>query len=500
MRVILLVLFIQIAGVAHAQYNGNIWCFGDSAGINFNSNSTFTTAVKSRGSCASIADSLNGLLCYAYTRATITGNTTLLFNGQNQPVINGTNIIGQGWYRELTFIPYPGNDSLFYLFCIGVNNSGPPGLFYSIINYKANNGTGIVISKNNQLLNFNSCDGLTAIKHGNGRDWWVFYKKALVSNNQVYRFLITPNAVSNTMIQSIGTTTSTNNELMLFNHKGDKMLITNAGGLIEYFDFNRCSGLLSNPIVIRPENYNPKYEFWYSAFSPNDSICYLSTGNTTSYLYQLKMYANNIWNSRNVIDSFSTINYAGGDLKLAPDGKIYYARAYNDGLNNNYPYPDTTYNMYNMNLSVINSPDSPGVACNFTPFSYYLAGNRTYWGLPNNPDYSMPALAGSICDTITGIQNLLVDVEKTTLQTSYVAAWQKLFVNALNLKGKKVTLKIFDINGREVFNSQNGFYSPLGGKGAFTQDVDCSNLVSGLYLVVLFTEKEKLSSKFVKLD
>jgi hypothetical protein len=53
-----------------------------------------------------------------------------------------------------------------------------------------------------------------------------------------------------------------------------------------------------------------------------------------------------------------------------------------------------------MNLGVINQPDSPAVSCDFQPFSFYLGGKRTYWGLPNNPDYDLGPLIGSGCDTL----------------------------------------------------------------------------------------------------
>ena len=60
-------------------------------------------------------------------------------------------------------------------------------------------------------------------------------------------------------------------------------------------------------------------------------------------------------------------------------------------------------------------------------------------------------------------------------------------------------LKIFDVNGREVFSARKDSPSGAGGSGGyFTQDVDVSNLASGMYLVNLITEKETLSTKFVK--
>ena len=99
---------------------GNIWCFGDSAGMDFNTNTptTFTTSVKSRGSCASISDSLGQLLMYSYTRATVIGNTTKVFNKTHTLMQNGDNIVGEGWYYENIFIPSPSNSSEYYLFSI----------------------------------------------------------------------------------------------------------------------------------------------------------------------------------------------------------------------------------------------------------------------------------------------------------------------------------------------------------------------------------------------
>lgn len=69
----------------------------------------------------------------------------------------------------------------------------------------------------------------------------------------------------------------------------------------------------------------------------------------------------------------------------------------------------------NENLGVINLPDSPGLACNFQPWSFYLGGKRTYWGLPNNPDYELGPVTGSICDTLTGINYI---EQKRTMQSS----------------------------------------------------------------------------------
>ncbi|MBK8846508.1 MAG: hypothetical protein IPO27_08220 [Bacteroidetes bacterium] len=63
-----------------------------------------------------------------------------------------------------------------------------------------------------------------------------------------------------------------------------------------------------------------------------------------------------------------------------------------------YPFPDSVHNYINENLNVINEPDSDN--CNFTPFSFTSVAKRTYYGLPNNPNYELGRLYGSPCDTL----------------------------------------------------------------------------------------------------
>jgi hypothetical protein len=111
-------------------------------------------------------------------------------------------------------------------------------------------------------------------------------------------------------------------------------------------------------------------------------------------------------------------------LKLGPDNKIYLSSVYNNLQTISYPYPDTVYSIYNSYLGVINSPDNIGAACDFQPYSFYLGGKRTYYGLPNNPDYDLPALVGSPCDTLVGIGEA-PQIQQTTLNVFYHTAWEK---------------------------------------------------------------------------
>jgi hypothetical protein len=67
-------------------------------------------------------------------------------------------------------------------------------------------------------------------------------------------------------------------------------------------------------------------------------------------------------------------------------------------------------------------------------------------------------------------------------------------VTAKNIKGKDVTVSIYDGRGSLKFEIQH----LKSNAGYFTLDVDCVGWASGLYAIHLQTEKEVLSKKFVK--
>ncbi|HRC32433.1 MAG TPA: T9SS type A sorting domain-containing protein [Bacteroidia bacterium] len=498
-----LLIFLFFTFNGQSQFKNNIWCFGDSAGINFvnpNSPSTFITSVKSRGSCVSICDTNSNVLFYAYTRAGLAGNTTLVKDRNNNPMQNGTNVLGQGWYYELIIVPFPSDTNKYYLFSIGVSNSSPYGLYYSIIDMTLNNGLGAVTQKNIQVNNMKANDGLTAIQHGNGRDWWLLFRGVTTNlNNTYFKYLIDKNGVLLNDTQNIGSITNIGFIKYSFDKTGNKLVMVYYNGLCETFDFDRCTGQLSNNVSVRPPTPVPPPipEFWSCDFSPNGRFLYIATSGyyNAAYLIQVDLLNPLLYATADTIDSITGLESPGGQLKRGPDDKIYWSCAWIDSLGTwNYPYPNTpaSFNMYNMNLSVINSPDSLGAACNFTPYSFYLGGARTYWGLPNNPDYDLGPLKGSPCDTLTLLTPALSKGEGV-MQITYVAAWEKLFVNASGLKGKNVTITIYDGRGSLMFEVQ----SLKAVNGYFTLDLDCSGWAGGVYVVHLETEREVLSKKFI---
>ncbi|MCX6290981.1 MAG: hypothetical protein NT126_04390, partial [Bacteroidetes bacterium] len=302
MKKVLLIFFLTVASVncVFSQFTDRYWCFGDSAGIDFNNLNnpvSGNSILRSRGTCVSICDSIGNLLFYASTPHVDlwlnpgTYDFGYVVNKNNQIMDGGDSLKAAAWYQEMIIVPDPGNINRFYLFTAGVTSTPIPGFYYSVIDLSYNGGLGRVVQKNIRLQSFPVCDGLAAVKHGNGRDWWVFLRHwdatGATQNDEYYSYLV-------------------------------------GQDLIESYDFNRCTGLLSNVNTIQPQRLSQPYSnYWHFAISPNATKLYVSSiyngpNQDTSYLYQFDLTATNILASRTTLHTFLAPSVAGL-LQTGPD-------------------------------------------------------------------------------------------------------------------------------------------------------------------------------------
>jgi hypothetical protein len=484
---IFLILLLAIIN-CDAQKSGYVWTFGDSAGIDFNNLSSpqpIVSNLDSRGSCVSISDTNGGLLFYSGISINTIGFSASLYNSNNQLISNGDSIVGEGWYKELLILPMPNFYRKYYIFSIDISSYF--GFYYSIVDMNLNGGLGDVTLKNQTLHNTRMADCLGSIKHANGRDWWIFTRtQANNFDDKYYRYLVSPNGIDSMPAQQIGTGSQTGFVEFKWNKQGDKMAMVNYAGLIELYDFDRCTGLLSNPITVRqPVIVSPAPAIWSCEFSSSGDILYISASPIipdSSRLIQIDLtnYPNNI-----TMDTLWATYYpkvTAGALKRGPDDKIYFSCAYVPSNFNNYPYADSMYNQYNMNLGVINSPDSLGLACDFQPWSFYLNGKRTYWGLPNNPDYDMGPVVGSICDslstgfaTITNTKGVIHKVFPNPNNGAFYIELTQTFA-------KPVWAELYDIQGklcaRQLIDNTH-----------YTTPIRFEQVVAGIYTLKLSTNK-----------
>ncbi len=260
----LIVILLLLQGVnSDAQKRNYHWCFGDSAGIDFNNlnNPSATTSILcSKGSSTSIADINGNLQLYCSYDTDLFNGTGFSWNGEvytknNTLMQDGDSLIFGGWYDEVIVVPSPGDSAKVYLFYVGIINGAPMGYHYALVDLNYNGGLGKVVQKNIQLNNEIMIDALAAVKHGNGRDWWVIAKNRynLYASDTILEYLVTPSGITGPFKLNSTVPNYPSFSNFTFSSDGSKFLYTAVTGLIMTLDFDRCTGQISNPVVIKPE-------------------------------------------------------------------------------------------------------------------------------------------------------------------------------------------------------------------------------------------------------
>ncbi|HMQ60598.1 MAG TPA: PKD domain-containing protein [Flavilitoribacter sp.] len=406
----LLLLFYLSGPAALAQpKHDNVWILGydpnieqDSLGgtiIDFSegvANASFFEIPLDMNLTASISDSAGQLLFYTNGCSIVNRNHELMLNGES--INEGyfwDGYCGEGLYYPSTegalVLPAPGSDSLYYLFHYWINDDSifyGAQLRYSLIDFRLDNGLGGVVEKNTVLLTGDLQDQIEAVRHANGRDWWVILPE--YTSNRYFVFLLTPEGVSGPVTQTVevGWTNFSYIGQALFSPDGSKYIRVNPLNGAHIFDFDRCTGLLSNQMVIHfPEDTLNINLATGASVSPNGRFLYISL---RVKVLQYDLTADNIAASRRQVayyDGFQS-PFATTFFQhcLAPDQQIYI----------------TASNSVNR-LHVIHRPNLPGPACDLEQHGFRL-NTLHAWHAPNFASYTLGPVDGSACDTL-GVDN-----------------------------------------------------------------------------------------------
>jgi hypothetical protein len=453
---------------SEAQFQGNIWYFGDSAGVGFFGgipNVLTDGKVSSEEPSAVISDRLGNLLFYAGV-AGVNGTSVIVYNKHHQVMQNGTGVRGNNTISQgCLIVPFPDDSTRFYLFTIDYTgiSMGDLRCYYSVVDLALNGGLGSITTKNNLLSNLPVTEHLAAVRHGNGRDWWIVLHG--YNNNFFHTFLVSPGNISAPGSQAMGPAYNYPYSIagqIVFNTICKKICIAAYPGLIFLTDFNRCTGQLSNPVIL--DNLNSPPDGYYGcSFSPDMSKLYTSMPKS-SLLFQYDLNAPDIKASRQVIWTNTNPNVTTGQHLLGPDGRIYIA-SYTGG-----------YNVQNMNLSVIQDPDKPGLACAFQPYSFSLGDRRSFLGMPNIPNHALGKLAGSPCDTITGVRDVEKKVGQIQIYPNPMSS--TLWVQAAGMEPGNTRITVTGIHGREEYRHEAVF-----GSANWQHEISTVHLARGVYFI-----------------
>jgi hypothetical protein len=231
---------------------------------------------------------------------------------------------------------------------------------------------------------------LQACRHANGRDWWMIKPHYDGAGYDIYLFDI--DGVRLDKEQFFGDTLSgLDIGQAAFSLKGDKYgyiedFYWDSITQVKLFDFDRCTGTLSNFRIDTIENYEGSLGAGVG-FSNDSKIFYASNRYN---LYQYDAESSDFVNSKEIIAEYDgfinhptwTVETAFGGFAPGPDGRLYNFMPASGGLW----------------LHSIDFPDEHGSNCivrqHAIPIPYQ---SRT---IPNFPNYRLGPLDGSACDTL----------------------------------------------------------------------------------------------------
>jgi len=362
---ILQTAFTQIERTYH-------WYFGDKAGIDFSSEQPVAVTdgeMSVLEGCSSISDKNGNLLMYTDGKSVWNRNHQIMPNGTGLGMPTSTPA------QSSVIVPMPSNDRYYYIFHLTTHDwkkdgKETHGLKYSVVDMDLDGGMGDLIEKNNLLLEPVS-EALDAVMHKNCEDVWIVVHKK--GTNDFYAYLITKNGLLPPVITTIGNFPHIPSfpwisaYLIKFSHDGNKMacsafwdhMNTHILDTLHLFDFNRSSGMLSNPILISDTAIGA------FGFSPDNTKLYVHVSETDCFTYQYDILSNN---QNDILASKTLIYYDEywnhNDFQNAKGEIIVAVKAYQ-------PF-----------VSIIYEPNKQGVACNLVDSALYLNGRYGLGALP----------------------------------------------------------------------------------------------------------------------
>ena len=388
----ILIYILLVSFYSNSQQQDN-WYFGRKAAVNFTISGTQPAPVKLSNS-AMIADEATGSISDENGKLLFYTNGLIVYNRQHQVMLNGDNLAGDISSSQLTIVPWPGNNTLFFLFTTGsIETDFVSGYNYSIVDMSRDNGNGEVINKNNLL--WQSCtERMTIVRHANGTDTWLITND---KNSNIFRsWLITCTGIQPTpVVSTIGVIldqySSMNAGVIKASPDGKLICQTHfpifdeflhPANFAQVFDFDNSTGTLSN---VRSISFTVT-QYTHCEFSPNSKLLYLTRADDKKIdQFEISLPTiQAIKTSRISIDSKS-IYYS---IQSAPDDKIYLSQP-------------------SQFLSVINNPNVKGLGCNFQQDKIDLSPGSSFLGLPlciNDLSASNPnnGFSYTILDSCTG--------------------------------------------------------------------------------------------------
>jgi hypothetical protein len=334
-------------------------------------------------------------------------NGCVMTNAKDQLCVNGKGFNAPGNASEMNcettptgygyptlnnlFLPMPGSASKYFYLHTRFDYPTQPAYFYQVesllysVVEETASGPGKVLEKNVLLARDTFYDLLSAVRHGNGRDWWIACPQ--FNSSDVTMCLLTPEGVKGPWVHKMplpwwDKLDNGRSSQAVFSPDGRLYARASLSNGLQVFHFDRCTGKFFDGLQLTLP-FDPQAAVAGVCFSPNNRFVYTSTG---VKLFQFDLESPNVQASRVLIAEYDghiapfwTTFFM---MQLAPDGKI---------------YMNATNGVYKMH--VIHNPDAKGLACNMEQHGLELPVNIGFTMI-NFPDFQLLDLPGSPCDTL----------------------------------------------------------------------------------------------------
>lgn len=401
-RIFVLLFCFLFVSTSFAQKQGNVWVFGDGAGLNFNGGDPpvpITSNFSRYGSCASICDANGTLLFYT--------DGYKIWDVYNNVMPHGTSTVVLGYYNggysssSSCIVQDPGHDGRYYIFSLSNDlnamNNQPndttgrgANLRYTVVDMSLHNGSGDVdTTQKDILIDSNFAYSKLIPIAGNDCNAWLVTRS--LRNNQYESYEITASGINSTpVLSNCGLFTSKRYEIGALKMAPSRTklaaicyidgtiayltgdTLSGVGG-IETYDFDPATGKLSNAMIIDSAatnngvGYNSSTGYIALCFSEDGSKLYASTDSTytslvlNDYLYAYVQFDLSLGTNAAIAASRTFVGGGeGADLKRGPDGIIYFpGRWFGYQIGGLYGI------WWDLNLFTIDSPNYAGAACQF---------------------------------------------------------------------------------------------------------------------------------------
>lgn len=459
-KTLTLLFLFGIVSITIAQKETDKWFFGTGAALDFSSGSPVVinpSPLYTSEGTAAMSDAIGKLRFFT--------NGVDVYDSTKTIMPNGAGLMGDvSTTQSALIVPNPAFSSQYYIFTAGADGAGD--FRYSIVDMTLNAGLGDVMATNkNILLTDSITEKIAAIRDGANGIWIVTHKWG---TNQFYSYHLTTAGLMPPVITNVGTIHNTSviqntYGQLKFNNCGTRLACAvGYQDIVELFDFNLTTGVVSNPMTI-----NMSDNVYGVEFSPSGTYLY-----ATSYLSTAKLSQFNISLATLPLILASKVPLSSTDdlygLQLGPDGKIYVSRSFST------PF-----------LGVISNPEVSGFGCNYVENGLDL--DPSFLGV--NGALSLPSFMQTYLKLALGVTCLTTEISENDLEIScpvYPNPTTNEF--AIDLSNKDALVSIYDCTGKLIAQHQHVnsvFY--------FGKDYP-----KGIYLVNVFVNDELKANKIVK--